>query len=506
MTPLPDFRGAIGSLAPMLKAVPEAHSLFDSAGPVSDAFITSVGTMDLLNGPVGSGKSTAVFKRAVLSATRMPPITLQDGTRQRRYVVSFWRHKYDALWKGTIPTWLKLFDPQKGIGKWSGSSPRAAEHVIEFEDGFGPILFIAKFLAFGEAMTPEDLKSIEFTDACPLEMDTHDEKLVESLFERVGRDPPEGLTGRPGRLYGECNAPPLNSWVYRDFWLEKKQGYRLFRQPGGMDPAAENTKALGKAYYQRMIEQNAARPWRVKAMVHNQPGWQRDADAVYERYDDARMASDVSLKADPRLPVLVGIDGGFTPTAVYAQEMPDGQLLLLAEITFERGDERKLADAMLTLEARRFRGCEFYDVCDPTMDIGADSEVGSMRARLARNLGREVHMGRTNVLQTRHDAVNAYLDRTLSGGRPGLLLSGPDCPVTREGFNSGYAWHRKIGSGERSSIQDNKYTHPHDCLQYIAMEGGRAHARQLKAQRDQDKRKKRAQAGGAKRYDPFSRR
>lgn len=497
----PDFKASIGTLGPMLQAVPLAHSLFDSAGPVSDAFITSVGTMDLLNGPVGSGKSTAVFKRAILSATRMPPI---GGVR--RYVVSFWRHKYDALWKGTIPTWLNMFDPQKGIGRWSGASPRAAEHVIEFEDGFGPIHFIARFMAFGEAMSPEDLKSIEFTDACPLEMDTQDEKLVESLFERVGRDPPEGLTRRPGRVYGECNAPPLASWVYRDFFLSRKPGYALYRQPGGREPGAENINALGAVYYSRLASENAARPWRVKAMVDNQPGWQRDADAIYEEYDDGRMASELSLLPDPLLPVLVGIDGGYTPAAVYAQEMPDAQLRVLAEITFERGDERKLADAMLALEARRFRNCEFYTVCDPAMDAGADTDIGSMRSRLAGHLARPVHLARTNQITARIDAVKAHLTRSLSGGRPGLVLSGPDCPVLREGFNSGYCWYRKQGTAERTSVQDGRHTHPHDALQYVALESGRAHARQLKRDIDQKRRAKRQAQGKTGRYNPLNRR
>lgn len=487
----PDFRTRIGTLGPMLQAVPEAHTLFDSAGPVSDAFIESVGTFDLLNGPVGSGKSTAVFKRAILSAISMPRIFDAQGRLYRRYVVSFWRHKYDALWKGTVPTWFKMFNPQKGIGRWSGASPRAAEHVIDFEDKFGPIEFVARFLAFGEAMTPEDLKSLEFTDACPLEMDTHDETLVESLFERVGRDPPEGATNRPGSVYGECNAPPLDSWVYRDFFLRKKPGCQLFRQPGGREPGAENLKALGANYYARIVRENSDKPWRVRAMVDNQPGWQRDADAIYESYDDSRMAAEISLKAEPLLPVLVGVDGGLTPAAVYAQEMADGQLVVLAELTFERGDERQLADAMLALEQRRFRGCEFYTVCDPAMDAGADTDVGSMRARLAGHLGRQVHLARTNQLQTRLDAVNAYVARTLSGGRPGLMLSGPDCIVLRSGFNSGYAWHRKAGSGERSSVKDNRYTHPHDALQYLALEGGRAHARKRQAERRAERERKR---------------
>lgn len=497
-----DFRRIIGSLAPQLEAAGLNPSRqFASAGPVSDAYIMSTGEMDLINGPVGSGKTTASIKRALLSATRMRPT---DG--RRRYVIGIWRHKYDALWSGTIPSWRRILDPDKGIGEWTGASPRKAEHKITFNDGWGPVDVIARFMAFGEAMGPEDLKSIEFTDVYLNEMDTLDETAQETLIGRVGRDPPEELSGRPGRIFGDCNSPSLNSWVYRDFWAERKPGYQLFRQPGGREPGAENLGAMGRGYYERMARQNAHRKWWVSAMVDNKPGYQRDADAVFEEYDDARMASDARVEADPLLPVLVGIDGGLTPAAVYAQEMPDGQLRILAEIWFERGDERQLADAMLALEARRFRGCEFYTVCDPAMKAGEDTDVGSMRTRLAAHLGRTVHLARTNVLQTRIDAVKAPLTRSLSGGRPGLLLSGPDCPLVREGFNSGYCWHRKSGVGERSSIADTRHTHTMDCVQYLAMETGKAHARHRQTEMKAQRMAKRAARARTGRYDPLARR
>lgn len=502
-----DFKTAIGSLGPLLEQSPEAARLFLSAGPVSDAYIESVGVMDLINGPLGSGKTTASIKRALLAATRMQPI---DG--QRRYVLGVWRHKYDALWKGTIPSWRRILDPDKGIGTWAGSSPRAAEHKIRFRDAYGEIEFIARFMAFGEAMGPEDLKSIEFTDCYLNEMDTIDEQAVETLIGRVGRDPPMGQTRRKGRIFGDCNAPSINAWVYRDFFSQKKEGHQLFRQPGGRDPAAENISSLGmsRAYYDNQAMLNAHKPWWVRAFVDNQPGYQRDADVVFPEFDDARMVSTTPLEPVASLPVLVGVDGGLTMSAVYMQEMPDGQVRILHEIAPERADERALADMMLAVETRRFRGCEFYTVIDPACDAGEDTDVGSVRTRLSRHLGRPVHRARTNDVLKRHADLRAPMLRTMTGGRPGLLLDGPNCPMLREGLNQGYVWHTKAGSGERSSVKDNKYTHAMDSAQYAVMETGSAHARHRQSELQQARRAKRAgRAAGAAappRFNPLARR
>ncbi len=65
---------SFGSLDDRLKGYTEGAALLQSAGPVSDRFIQSLGARDLLNGPVGSGKTTACIKRALLAAVRTPPM------------------------------------------------------------------------------------------------------------------------------------------------------------------------------------------------------------------------------------------------------------------------------------------------------------------------------------------------------------------------------------------------------------------------------------------------
>jgi hypothetical protein len=251
-----------GSLDDRLKGYAEGAALLQSAGPVSDAFIQSLGARDLLNGPVGSGKTTACIKRALLAAVRTPPMLGErapDGRPVRRYRLSLWRETYAQLWGTTIKSWQKVLNPDKGIGEWQGASPRAAVHRITFEDGFGPIHFEAMFFAFGDDADPDDLGGSEYTDAYCNEQDKLREALYTNLARSVGRFPNRGEIGLPdderivhGRIFGDCNAPAPDTWVYRDWWSPKKPpGYRLFRQPGGLHADAENLKSVGRGYYKQ---------------------------------------------------------------------------------------------------------------------------------------------------------------------------------------------------------------------------------------------------------------
>lgn len=491
-----------GTLDPKLRDI-HGLKIFESAGPVSDAFMRSTGSMDLINGPVGSGKTTTAIKRALYSATRMPPI----GGR-RRYVLGVWREKYDQLWSGTIKSWWRVLPPET-FGGWTGTRGRGAEHRIEFEDAFGPIEFLAIFRAFGEAMDEDDTKGLEFTDCYLNEADTFPEGAVTNLIGRVGRDPPETVTGRPGRIFSDCNAPAITSPVYRDFFEVLRPGYRLFRQPGGLEPNAENQAALGRGYYERLARLNAHRRWWVRAMVHNQPGYQRDADVVYPAFDDDEHVSAQPLAVYPELPIVVGIDGGLTPAAVYQQELPNGQVRWLAEICITRGGATELAEAMLAYEAQHFRECEFFDVCDPAMDAGADTRDGSSRQRLEKVLGRPVRLGATNVLDTRVTAVAELLKRRTGDGQIGFLLDGTRCRQLRRGFNQTYTWRKIQGTAERSGIVKNPDSHPHDAGQYAALEVGQSHARKRRSAMAEERKRRREAARNPKerkRYNPLERR
>lgn len=488
-------------------------NLLRSAGPVSDAYILGTHGISCLVGPVGSGKTIASEKKGLIEAQRIYPGA--DGLR--RYKLGTFAQKYDALWKATIPSHWKLFPKDFPSSTWTGASPRSARHVIRFEDKFGKIEMTEDFLAFGEEADPEDLRGLEFTDVKLPEMDRLLQALMINLGRAVGREPPREVTRRNGRIFGDMNAPDVLNWTYKVFYENLRPPYMLYRQPGGMDAGAENLQAHGgdRSYYQQIVDANPDNPWYVRRMVHAIPGITRATDMVYAKYDDNLHLSKITLRPEPALPVLAGIDGGFTPAAVYAQEMPDGQFRVLREIALERGGMDELAEAMLALEAKDFRNCDFHTVCDPAMVAGEDKDTddqreqriskGSDRQRLAKLLGRDVVSAVTNNPTRRIDAVRAKLGLFLGPGRPGYLID-PSCHGLIRGKRQTYQFRKMLGSNDISSILPTFDTHVADAEQYAALECGTEAARKrqgdIQAKRTAAREKNRT----SKRYNPVRRR
>lgn len=485
-------------------------NLLRSAGPVSDAYILSTSPISCLVGPVGSGKTIASAKKGLVEAQRIYPGA--DGVR--RYKLGNFRQKYDSVWKAAIPSHWKIFAKDMAGSAWTGASPRSATHLLRFEDKFGIIEMRKDFLAFGEDANPEDVRGLEFTDIELGEMDTLPEELLPALSRAVGREPPLEIIKRTGRIFGDMNAPDVLNWTYKLFYEAPPEAYKLFRQPGGLAPDAENREALGIEYYRTIIATNTENPWYVRRMVHGIPGITRATDLVYDKFDEA-MISPSTIPVTEHLPVIVGVDGGFTPAAVYAQEMGDGQFRVLAEIALARGGAEELGAVMLALEARRFPDCDFHTVCDPAMLAGEDGDTeireeqliskGSDRQRLAEVLGRPVKPARSNDVGRRHDAVRAKIALNCGPGRPGYLVD-PSCVGIIRGHRQTYQFRKLRGTNDLSSVKPTFDTHVHDADQYAAMECGSDAARRRVRERDAERKRVREQNRTAKRYSPFRRR
>lgn len=497
---------SFGSLDPVLDKT--APGIRTPTGPVSEAFIWGREPMMLLNGPIGSAKTTTECKKVVVETTRMVPwFEERDGTRTREYNLSVWREKYDTLWSATLRSWWTIFP--RDLGKFEGSPGRPATHTIEWEDewsqkGGGRCRLVAKFCAFGDAADPEQVRGTQYADALLEEWDLLPEELTIAISGRLARAPTRNILGRPGRIYGSCNAPNVLSYIYRDFWEKPPPGYRLYRQPGGLDPDAENITALGRDYYNDIIAKNLHRQWYIRRMVHNRPGFTRDNDIVYPAYDDDIHLAPTRLEPIKSLRVIVGVDGGLTPAAFYLQETPNRQLRLLDEIVTESAGMIALSRAMLRLEAERYDGCDFITVCDPSMNAGHETEEGSPQQQLSKLLKRTVRFARTNDPERRCEPLRDALRLRLDDGQPSLLLD-KSCLATRRGFNQTYHYHRVRGTNERSRIVKTPDSHIHDALGYGALETSYGLAQRLDEEQRRARAARDAKERNTKRYNPLNR-
>lgn len=476
-------------------------NLMRSAGPISDRYILAHNPADLIIGPGGSGKTIASGKKALVEAQRIYPGA--DGVR--RYILGTWRQKYVNIWKATIPSWWKLFPKDMPGSKWTGASPREAEHTLNFEDDFGQILLTNRFRAFGETMDPDDILGNEFTDCYFNEWPTLPEELCSALVDRVGREPPREVIKRAGRFYGDGNAPDVLHFIYRDFYENQKQGHVLHPQPSGLSPDAENIEAMGRGYYENSAMMNSHRPWWIKRMIHAKPGFTRANLPVWPEWDDDRNMAKTTIPVIKELPVITGTDGGNTPATVYMQERPNGQLRILACVSLERGGMKELSVAMLAIEATRFAGCEFVSRCDPAMGAGEDLAEKSDRGRLSEYLGRKVELAPTNNPDARQEAMRSKMRHSCEGGEPGLLVD-PSCKAIRRGANQTYHFRKTAGTDDVSGVQKTFDGHTCEAAEYGALVCGTAEATRRIGDTRQRREQRREENRNAPRRNPLARR
>jgi hypothetical protein len=87
------------------------------------------------------------------------------------------------------------------------------------------------------------------------------------------------------------------------------------------------------------------------------------------------------------------------------------------------------------------------------------------------SLGIPTNPASTNDPDVRINSVRYFLNLMIDG-KPSFILSREGCPTLRKGFMSGYHFKRMSISGDeryQDKPNKNKYSHPHDALQYICM-------------------------------------
>ena len=327
---------------------------------------------------------------------------------------------------------------------------------------------------------PEDvgkLKSLELTGAWLNEAGEMAKQVFDMVTQRVGRYPPlkSGGPAWSGVIL-DTNPPDTDHWWYRIFEEQKLEGYEVYNQPGGLlerngeyfeNPEAENIGNLpgGYQYYKRQLA-GKSKEW-VKVYLLGQYGTVIDGKPVYPEYNDdihCRVIDPI-----PDRPLLVGLDYGLTPAAVICQLSARGQLLVLDELCSEdMGISQFARDVLKPHLQTNWAGYQYSAVGDPAGNRRAESDEKTCFMELAEQ-GIAATPAMTNDFTARREAVAKYLLR-LTDGKPALVVS-PKCVNVRKGFMGGYCYRRLQVGGEkyRDVADKNKYSHPHDALQYVAL-------------------------------------
>jgi hypothetical protein len=434
----------------------------------------------------------------------MPPSTI-DGVR--RYKCIFARHTYRQLWSTTIPSYLETFP--KSWGEWSGGRGDPVTHRIEFDDGHGPIEFIAEFMAFGDDLIAS-MRGLQTVDLDLNEADTMPMEILGVGIGRIKRWPGERhFRGLPrgdtniGCIDCDFNAPDEENWTFdlfhdgekRDAIIAEIQAQmadsdegveikiEFYNQPGYGEPGTENLQNLKKGYYPAQIAANKllGRGDLNERMVFNRVTYLKAGDPVFDREFSPQIhVSQATIPVIAELPLLVGLDQGFKGAAVLCQLKPPRQWRVLAELFFPK--ERLMARVFGErlgdlLDGPRFGGISVrFGWGDMAGEHGASqaaTENMTWNRIVSQVAGIPIKPQRigTNRIQPRLEAVRAALEAPIHAGEPGLLID-PECRALIRAFQARYVWKEDIDhTGDKRKIPDKSVpeANPMDALQYVLL-------------------------------------
>lgn len=438
----------------------------------------------LIMGPYGSGKSTICVNKIVNLACRMP--RWHAGRRRAKCLII--RNTSGELQSTTLQTWLSWFGDLGDIRK--RQKPLLTyEHT--FNDGNGLIELELVFIALDRDEDIRKLKSIEATFAYVNELSEVPQAVLHHLIGRVNhRYPSKSFCNDPywSGIICDSNPPDEDHWIYKDFEVNQTESYKIFRQPSGLlmnpdgsfmrdkkgnyiaNPECDNYQNLSPDYYVKLAEKRSE--GFIKVYCAGMYGLVESGKRVYPEYNDD-IHSVPQLQAIQGLPIHVCWDFGLTPSCIVFQLSPRGQFRVLKEYVAEDMGIRTFAknvvlpDLPISFPYNRIGESE----ADPAGSAGDEimedlSCIGELN-----NLGIKTSGASTNDIDVRISSVRYFLN-SMVDGHPSFILDRENCPILRKGFINGYHFKRMSISGDeryQDKPNKNRFSHPHDALQYGAM-------------------------------------
>lgn len=453
------------------------------AEDVAKAFHKSKAFVRGLMGPVGSGKSVACILEIVRNALTQEPGP--DNVRRSRWAII--RNTYPELLSTTLKTWIDWVPEH--ICPINRAAPITARLNCPLPDGTSVELEVF-FLALDKPKDVKKLLSLELTGAFINEAREVPKAVVDGATSRVGRYPNKAQGGPTNScVIADTNPPDDDHWWYKLAEESTPENWQFFRQPGALiriddelgtryepNPLAQNISNLpgGYQYYLRQLG-GKSHEW-IKVYILAEYGTVQEGRPVYgNTWNDQLHVAKAELKADPALPIILGWDFGLTPACIVGQLMPNGQLRILDEIISEYSGIKQFArDVVRPHIIQNYKTCGIAgSIGDPAGGIGAQTDEKTCLQVLStayKDDGAGIYTvpSPSNSIQNRLNAVTSLMTR-LVDGQPAFLLS-PKCKTLRKGFNGGYKFNRVQVSGDEryKDVPDkNKYSHPHDALQYL---------------------------------------
>jgi len=448
------------------------------AAPTASKFHRSIAFVRGLRGPIGTGKSVTCCMEIQRRGIEQEPF---EKVRKTRWVAI--RNSYPELTSTTIKTWEEWAPDAVTVF----TAPITSTLIRRQPDGT-TVEIEMLFVSLDRPADVKKLKSLDLTGAWLNEASELPKAVLDMATGRVGRFPSKAFGGSTwSGVIMDTNSPDEDHWLYTLAEVNRPEGYEFFAQPGALvkqpdgtyapNPEAENVQhhTLGYDYWMRLIP-GKTEQW-IKVFVLGQYGSVHDGKPVYPEWNDSLHVKEIYPIQGVQLKI--GVDFGLTPSAVITQTDAKGRFLVLDELCGEDlGFRQFLEDALIPYLVTNY---PVHWANKDEMIVLIGDPAGAQRAQSdekscfdeAKAKKLKIRPAKSNAWLPRRGAVAWFLSK-LSGGQPMFLLD-PTCGTLRKGFNGGYKYRRIQVTGEERFADEpmkNNYSHPHDALQYAAMESG----------------------------------
>lgn len=452
---------------------------YEAISPTLVAFHNSTAPCRAIIGEFGSGKTTA----AGLEVGYFLPRDMWKwyGIKRTRWAVV--RNIYRELIDNVLEP-LQYWFPW---GTWnSSSSTFTIKHTL-IEAG-GQAVELEVELLLRACDIPKHIKkfkSLNLTGAWIDESSEISDSTRTIVMGRCGRFPhhyKEAETGEmkpcPVSFFIETSNPPdIEQALYTDYkWMNRqppgpvtkiqpKNGYEGFWQYPG-----ENKRNLKPGYYDGLRENFKNQPDMLARYLEGKPGVLLAGKLVYANFKpDYHVAKEPLVWSGGVL--YRGWDNtGNQPAVIVAYIPTPGSLHVLAEYYTERDGIVDFARKVVESCNQRFLNATYIEYADPAGANKFSHPKGGLTSNqelLESVLGQGTVIPSENNFRARVTAVDSQLARI-----DGILID-PGCTRLINGFMGGYHYP-KVQSGGNEEIYSeeplkNKYSHPHDALQYVCV-------------------------------------
>jgi len=271
--------------------------------------------------------------------------------------------------------------------------------------------------------------------------------------------------GKPNHhIWGATNAPDADTF-WEEYMSNPPSTAKIFMQPSALSAECDWADNLIDGYYETLAE-GKTEDW-IDVYIHNKFGRSLSGTPVYQKsfVPDFHVASsDLRAINSPDYPLIIGIDFGRTPAAVFKQRDARGRVLTLAELTSENmGIETFIRTKLTPFVANHYPG--FTMICAPDPAGFMKQQLNEMTLVDAlKAAGFKCVKPPTNKPDLRIQAVERLLSQQLEG--KAMYLVDPACKMLIKGFKTGYRYKLKKNGELEDSPDKNEFSHVHDANQY----------------------------------------